>query len=90
MTDLRSLLFRLDKPLQYAVRNDYANLARLRELESYVRLQLEPLRSAQLPDPVSSLLAELAACVAGFEKLALPEKRLRVQRRCRSCLSCPC
>ena len=80
MTDLRSLLFRLNKPLQYAVRNDYANLARLRELESYVRLQLEPLRSVQLPDPVSSLLTELAACVAGFENLAMPEKRLRVQK----------
>ena len=79
MTDLRTLLCRLDKPLQFAIRNDFANLARLRELESFVRHQLEPLRSMQLPDPVSSLLIELAASVAGFDKLTLNEKQVRAQ-----------
>ena len=79
MTDLQSLLRRLDKPLQYAIRNDFANLARLRALESYVQHQLKPLRSSQLPDPVSSLLTELATAVAGFDELRLPEKRVRVQ-----------
>ena len=79
MTDLRTHLSRLDKPLQYAIRNDFANLARLRELESYVQRQIETLQSLQLPDPVSSLLADLAAAVAGFDKLTLAEKQLRVQ-----------
>lgn len=80
MTDLRTLLCRLNRPLQYAVRNDFANIARLRELEAYVQHQLEPFQSLRLPDSVSTLLTELATCVAGFEKLALPEKRLRVEK----------
>ena len=79
MTDLRTHLSRLDKPLQYAIRNDFANLARLRELETYVAHQLKPLQVLQLPEPVSSLLKALGTCVAGFDKLTLPEKQLRVQ-----------
>ena len=80
MTDLRTHLGRLNKPLQYAIRNDFANLAKLRDLESYVQHQIETLQSLQLQDPMSSLLAELAASVAGFDKLALAAKQLRVQK----------
>ena len=79
MTDLRTHLSRLDKPLQYAIRNDFGNLTRLRELESYVERQLKPLQSLQLPQPVSSLLSELATSVAGFDDMTLPEKQVRVQ-----------
>ena len=80
MTDLRTHLSRLNKPLQYAIRNNFANLARLRELESFVRQQIVSLQSLQLPDQTSSLLVELAASVEGFDKLALAEKQLRVQK----------
>ena len=80
MTDLRSHLCRLGKPLQYAARNDFAHIARLRELESYVRRQLEPLHALRLPDPVAALLADLAASVAGFDDLSLPDKRRRVEQ----------
>ena len=83
MTDLRTHLSRLDKPLQYAARNDFAHVARLRELEAYVRRQLEPLQALRLPDPVPSLLADLAASVAGFDDLAVPDKRRRVQQASR-------
>ena len=80
MTDLRTYLSRLNKPLQYAIRNNFANLARLRELESFVRQQIVSLQSLQLPDQTSSLLSELVASVEGFDKLALAKKQLRVQK----------
>ena len=83
MTDLPTLLCRLSKPLQYAARNDFANLARLRELESFVQHQLGPLLSLPLPAPVSSLLRELATSVSGFDELTLPEKQLQVQEASR-------
>ena len=80
MTDLRTHLSRLNRPLQYAIRNDFANLARLRDLESFVRQQIVSLQPLHLPEPMSSLLAELASSVAGFDKLASAEKQLQVQK----------
>ena len=80
MTDLPTHLSRLNKPLQYAIRNDFANLARLRELEPFVRQQMVSLQSLQLPDQTLSLLVELAASLEGFDKLALAEKELQVQK----------
>ena len=44
MTDVRTHLSRLDKPLQYATRNDFANLAKLRDLESFVKHQIQALQ----------------------------------------------
>lgn len=88
MTDVRTHLSRLDKPLQYAARHDFANLPKLRDLESFVEHQVQALRSLPLPASMPDLLAQLAATVLGFDDLALTEKRQRVQQAAQilSCL----
>ncbi len=80
MTDVPAHLSRLDKPLQYATRHDFANLHKLRDLESFVEHQVQALRSLPLPISMPGLLAQLAATVLGFDDLALAEKRQRVQQ----------
>ena len=80
MTDLRTHLSRLDKPLQYAARNDFANLPKLRDLESFVRHQIEALQSLALPASMPAILTQLAETVRGFDDLTLAEKRQRVQQ----------
>ena len=80
MTDLRTHLSRLDKPLQYAARNDFANLPKLRDLESFVRHQIEALQSRALPATMPAMLTQLAETVRGFDDLTLAEKRQRVQQ----------
>ena len=88
MTDLRTHLSRLDKPLQYAARNDFANLPKLRDLESFVQHQIEALQSRALPASMPALLTQLAETVRGFDDLMLAEKRQRVQQAAQivSCL----
>ena len=80
MTDVRTYLSRLDKPLQYATRNDFANLSRLRDLESFAGRQIQALRSLSLPASMPGLLAQLAETVLGFDDLAAAEKRRRAQQ----------
>ena len=80
MTDVRTHLSRLDKPLQYAARHDFANLPKLRDLESFVDHQIQALRSLPLPTSMPDLLAQLVATVLGFDDLTLAEKRQRVQQ----------
>ena len=80
MTDLRTHLSRLDKPLQYAARHDFANLPKLRDLEAFVQHQIQALQALPLPASTSDLLAQLAAAVSGFDDLTLTEKRRRVQQ----------
>ena len=80
MTDLRTHLSRLDKPLQYAARNDFANLSKLRDLEPFVQHQLQALQSRPLPAAMPALLTQLAETVRGFDDLTLAEKRQRVQQ----------
>ena len=80
MTDLRTHLSRLDKPLQYAARHDFANLPKLRDLEAFVQHQIQALQALPLPASTSDLLAQLAAAVSGFDDLTLAEKRRRVQQ----------
>ena len=80
MTDVRTYLSRLDKPLQYATRNDFANLPKLRDLESFVQHQIQALQSRPLPASMPALLTQLAETVRGFDDLPLAEKRQRVQQ----------
>ena len=80
MTDIRTHLDRLAKPFQYAARNDFANLSKLRDLESFVRHQIQALRSLPLPASMPDLLAQLAAAALEFDGLTLVEKRQRVKQ----------
>ena len=80
MTDIRTHLSRLDKPLQYAARNNFANLPKLRDLESFVRHQIQALQSLPLPDAMPGLLAQLSEAVLDFDGQALTEKQQRVQQ----------
>ena len=80
MTDVRTHLSRLDKPLQYATRNDFANLPKLRDLETFVEHQIQALQSLPLPASMPRLLAQLAGAVLRFDDLTLPEKRQRAQQ----------
>ena len=83
MTDVRTQLSRLDKPLQYATRNDFADLHKLRDLESFVRHQIQVLQSLALPASMPAVLTQLAETVLGFDDLTLTEKRQRVQQAAR-------
>ena len=80
MTDVRTHLSRLDKPLQYATRNDFANLSKLRELEPFVKHQIQAMQSLPLPASMPALLTQLAETVVGFDDLTLTEKRPRAQQ----------
>ena len=80
MTDVRTHLSRLDKPLQYATRNDFANLPKLRDLEPFVKHQIQAMQSLALPTSMAALLTQLAETVLGFDDLTLTEKRQRAQQ----------
>jgi len=71
-------LDQLGKPLQYAMRHNFAHLAKLRDLEPYIQHQISALQSQPLADAWQPLLHELAQTVRGFDALALPQKQTRL------------
>jgi hypothetical protein len=71
-------LDQLGKPLQYAMRHNFAHLAKLRALEPYIQHQISALQSQPLAAPLPPLLHELAQTVRGFDALDLPQKQTRL------------
>lgn len=78
--DIRAHLERLARPLHYAMRHNFAQLPKLRDLESYVQHHVQALQSLELPPALAAGVAHLAQTVMGFDTLDLPEKRARLQQ----------
>jgi ATP-dependent DNA helicase RecG len=72
-------LEQLRKPLQYAMRHNFAHLAKLRGLEPYVQHHVHALRALPLPTALPPILQELTQTVAGFDTLPLPHKQTRLR-----------
>lgn len=73
-------LEQLGRPLQYAMRNNFAQLSKLRDFEPYVRHQLRALENlSMMPAAWLPLLQELSQTVEGFDALSLPHKQQRMR-----------
>ncbi|HEY5865338.1 MAG TPA: OB-fold nucleic acid binding domain-containing protein, partial [Candidatus Tectomicrobia bacterium] len=79
-TALQTHLDHLEKPLRYATRQNFAHLARLRDLEAYVQHHVQAIQAAPLPPELLSLLQQLLQAVQGVDALPLPQKQARVQQ----------
>jgi ATP-dependent DNA helicase RecG len=72
-------LEQLGKPLQYAMRNNYAQLPKLKGFEPYVRHQIRTLEALRiLPAAWLPLLQELSQAVESFDTLSVTEKQQRM------------
>jgi len=73
-------LDQLGKPLQYAMRNNFAQLPKLKGFEPYVRHQIRILEEFQmLPAAWLPLMQELSQAVESFEALSLAQKQQRMR-----------
>lgn len=75
MADLKEIIDRIKKPLDFAARDDFANLKNLAGLETFMKSRIDELRRAGF---VSNGLDELGALFEGFDNLAPDEKRGRL------------
>ena len=82
MTDaaIATHLTQIEKPLQYAIRHNFAHLPTLRDLERYVQHHLQALQVLTLPAAMRQLLQQLAHTVQDFDTLPLPEKQERLRQ----------
>ncbi|MEE8300979.1 MAG: hypothetical protein V3S24_00935, partial [Candidatus Tectomicrobia bacterium] len=83
MTDtetIRTHLDHIEKPLQYATRQQFAHLAKLRDLEPYVQHHVHALQTLQLPAVVPPLLQQLSHSAQGFDTLSLTAKQERLHQ----------
>jgi len=80
MAVLETHLEQLAKPLRYASRQQFAHLARLRDLEVYVQHHVQALQAASPPPALAPLLQQLLQAVKGVDALPLSEKQERIQR----------
>ncbi len=69
-------LEQLGKPLRYAMRNHFAQLAKLRDLDPYVCHHVQALQALALPAALVPLLQELTQTMQGFDALDLPHKQI--------------
>ncbi len=80
-TSFERYLEQLGKPLQYAMRNDFAQLPKLKGFEPYVRHQIRALEALQmLPAAWLPLLQELSQAVESFDTLNLAQKQQRMRQ----------
>jgi ATP-dependent DNA helicase RecG len=80
-TSFERYLEQLGKPLQYAMRNDFAQLPKLKGFESYVRHQLRTIESLRmLPAAWLPLLKQLSRTVESFDTLSLDRKQQRMRQ----------
>src|SRR5262245_66144467 len=77
---LRTHLDQLDKPLRYATRQNFAHLAKLRDLEAYVQHHVQALQALPLPAALHTLLQRLLQAVHGVDALPLAQKQERVRQ----------
>src|SRR6266849_8806307 len=73
-------LDQLEKPLRYATRQNFAHLAKLRDLEAYVQHHVQVLQASPLPPGLLPLLQQLLQAVQDVDALPLPQKQERVRQ----------
>jgi ATP-dependent DNA helicase RecG len=71
-------LEQLEKPLRYASRQQFANLAKLRGLERYVQHHVQALQALPPPGRLKPLLQQLACAAQQFDRLDLAAKQKRL------------
>src|SRR5262245_54995580 len=77
---LQTHLDQLEKPLRYATRQNFAHLAKLRDLEAYVQHQVQALQALPLPAALHTLLQRLLQAMHSVDALSLPQKQERVRQ----------
>src|SRR5437870_13460011 len=77
---LQTHLDQLEKPLRYATRQNFAHLAKLRDLEAYVQHHVQALQASPLPPGLLPLLQQLLQAVQDVDALPLLQKRERVRQ----------
>src|SRR5205809_5155599 len=70
----------LERPLRYATRQNFAHLAKLRDLEAYVQHHVQALQASPLPPGLLPLLQQLLQAVQDVDALPLPQKQERVRQ----------
>ncbi len=79
-TTVQTHLERLGKPLHYAMRHNFAHLAKLRDVESYLQHHVQALQALALPDALCRLLQQFSQIMHGFDALPLPHKQTRLRQ----------
>src|SRR4030095_14890723 len=77
---LQTHLDHLERPLRYATRQNFAHLAKLRDLEAYVQHHVQALQASPLPPGLPPLLQQLLQAVQDVDALPLPQKHERVRQ----------
>jgi ATP-dependent DNA helicase RecG len=77
---LQTHLDHLERPLRYATRQNFAHLAKLRDLEAYVQHHVQALQALPLPPGLLPLLQQLLQAVQDVDALPLPQKQERVRQ----------
>ena len=77
---LQTHLDHLERPLRYATRQNFAHLAKLRDLETYVQHHVQALQASPLPPGLLPLLQQLLQAVQDVDALPLPQKQERVRQ----------
>ncbi|HSX80567.1 MAG TPA: hypothetical protein VLQ80_18605, partial [Candidatus Saccharimonadia bacterium] len=77
---LQTHLDHLERPLRYATRQNFAHLAKLRDLEAYVQHHVQVLQASPLPPGLLPLLQQLLQAVQDVDALPLPQKQERVRQ----------
>src|SRR5215831_5210850 len=77
---LQTHLDHLERPLRYATRQNFAHLAKLRDLEAYVQHHVQTLQASPLPPGLLPLLQQLLQVVQGVDALPLLQKQERVRQ----------
>ncbi len=77
---LQTHLDHLERPLRYATRQNFAHLAKLRDLEAYVQHHVQALQASPLPPGLLPLLQQLLQAVQDVDALPLPQKQARVRQ----------
>ena len=79
-TTVQTHLDQLEKPLRYAMRQNFAHLAKLRDLEAYVQHHVQALQALALPPALQALLQRLRQAMQSVDTLPLPQKQERVRQ----------
>src|SRR5437867_8406551 len=77
---LQTHLDHLERPLRYATRQNFAHLAKLRDLEAYIRHHVQALLASPLPPGLLPLLQQLLQAVQDVDTLPLLQKQEHVRQ----------